>query len=348
MNYLKYAIEDFIMDESFQAYYLKKDQKHVNFWQRFKSKHPEKINEIEQAEKILDSLYHNIPELSDKEFGRELNKVNRIFEEDDLDLFDQEEELLARPSKWTLSYGQKVMISFVVLIAFISIAYLLKTSRTFNEAAQPVYMTEKYNPYGQKSSLYLNDGTFVILNSDSKLKFPADFYDSLRSFHLEGQAYFKVARGMNGFEIFTDHLKISGQQTSFAVRAYPEDQEVSIAVEHGRVEVEYHNSKNGISFVLNSQQKGIFDKASQSFSKINLFQQDDLAWKDGHLVFDELNINQLAMRLTRWYGVNVENRNYTDQAVYSGSFQKQSLPEVLETLGITFNQNGQTIFLIKQ
>ncbi|PWJ43824.1 hypothetical protein [Sediminitomix flava] len=49
----QYKVEDFVEDESFQSYVLKKDQKDIAFWATWKVKHPEKSKDMEEAENLI-------------------------------------------------------------------------------------------------------------------------------------------------------------------------------------------------------------------------------------------------------------------------------------------------------
>ena len=54
--------------------------------------------------------------------------------------------------------------------------------------------TEVKSPYGSRSEIKLPDGTSVILNAGSTLKYRNDFNQPNRDIDLYGEAYFKVAK----------------------------------------------------------------------------------------------------------------------------------------------------------
>jgi hypothetical protein len=75
MDYSSFTMEDFISDESFQAFVYNTDVAHVTFWKTWIAQHPEKSHEIEQAIEILNSFKsaQKIPVPVDK--NQELQKL---------------------------------------------------------------------------------------------------------------------------------------------------------------------------------------------------------------------------------------------------------------------------------
>ena len=62
------------------------------------------------------------------------------------------------------------------------------SSTTYNEIKAPL---------GARSEIRLNDGTEVMLNAGSSIKYRSDYNLDNRDLVLEGEAYFKVARNHN-------------------------------------------------------------------------------------------------------------------------------------------------------
>lgn len=53
---------------------------------------------------------------------------------------------------------------------------------------------EIYVPYGKRQKVVLPDGTKVILNAGSYMKYPRQFGKEDRYVHFKGEAYFDVAK----------------------------------------------------------------------------------------------------------------------------------------------------------
>src|SRR5690606_29105984 len=91
--------------------------------------------------------------------------------------------------------------------------------------------------WGQKSTITLSDGTTIKLNSGSRLRYPEAFDEGLREVHLEGEAFFDVARNEHSpFVVRTKSVTTRVLGTSFNIEAFP-DEQISVTVATGKVEV---------------------------------------------------------------------------------------------------------------
>lgn len=58
MNYVKYLVEDFVLDQSFKDWVLHNQNAQNAFWELWIKHHPEKYEEIKEARKII-MILHN-------------------------------------------------------------------------------------------------------------------------------------------------------------------------------------------------------------------------------------------------------------------------------------------------
>ena len=58
MNYLKYLVEDFVLDQNFKDWVLHHQNAQHAFWELWIDKHPEKYEDIKEARKIILILYN--------------------------------------------------------------------------------------------------------------------------------------------------------------------------------------------------------------------------------------------------------------------------------------------------
>ena len=85
-----------------------------------------------------------------------------------------------------------------------------------------------YARMGENNSLELPDGSTIILNSDSQMKFSKKFNISNRTIYLRGEAYFDIKKGGFPFIVNTDYATITVLGTSFNVRSREDGFELGV------------------------------------------------------------------------------------------------------------------------
>jgi len=177
--------------------------------------------------------------------------------------------------------------------------------------------------------LTLADGTVVTINSDSKLKFPVLFNGETREVWLSGEAYFQVEH--NPEKPFIVHAAGADTRvlgTEFNVKAYNNDQVEEVTLVEGSVEFTVGDQQVRLEpgyQVCTDLSLGELSKAR----KVDTYMYT--AWKDGTMYFDDISLEELMIRLNRWYNFDYE---FTDEA----------LKERLFTGGVKKSDDLQKIF----
>lgn len=194
---------------------------------------------------------------------------------------------------------------------------------------------------GQKSTIFLPDGTKVRLNSGSEITFLSQFTGKERLVELNGEAFFEVASDPSRpFIVASKEIETIAIGTSFNVKAYPEDKEVMVSLASGKVKIKQKHNFEDQSFelVLDPGHQAIYNTAKNTIRKTEFNAKRTLSWKDNILYFEDAEWEEIVNQLERWYGVKiaVENEIYEDK-LYSGEFNDASLKNVLESLSFTKN-----------
>jgi transmembrane sensor len=233
----------------------------------------------------------------------------------------------------------KVAAAILVLAVFSFIAYFFTENQS--EEVQVVQTITKENQRGRKSTIFLQDGSIIYLNSESSITYPEVFSDSLREVHLQGEAYFEILKNeIKPFVVYSNDIKISVLGTSFNVHAFAENDVVKVSLSTGRVKLERMGEgvgKNNESIELQPGQSVSYSEEKRSFSDISTFDPNlELGWKDGKLVFKDASMEKMINRLERWYNVDfvLKNDPYF-RWNYTGEFQNQTLLDVLESLSFS-------------
>lgn len=149
---------------------------------------------------------------------------------------------------------------------------------------------------GQTEDLLLADGSRVVLNENSTLR----FYEAgnERRVTLEGEAFFDVARDENKpFVITTGELETRVLGTSFNVRAYPAEP-VEVAVATGSVQVSDDDEK----VVLKPDELVTYAPTTKKLSATQANEVNAQAWAQKELSYENTQLRELLPALERFYG----------------------------------------------
>lgn len=186
---------------------------------------------------------------------------------------------------------------------------------------------------GQRASVILPDGTKVWLNSHTELTYNGDYGKGNRQVVLSGEGYFEVAKDTTlRFIVKAGEMEVEALGTTFNVKAYQEDGELTTTLFEGKV----RTSVGKDEVILKPDESLSFDKSSR-----RMIVSDDLAayarmWKDNELVFKGATMEEVAVMLDRLYNVKVR---FTSEKVkhyrFSGVIKNNSLDNVIELISLT-------------
>ncbi len=162
---------------------------------------------------------------------------------------------------------------------------------------------EEYNtltaPVGGQFRLILPDGSNVLLNAGSSLKYPTVFSGKKRLVTLTGEGYFEVARDpMFPFEVTAGSNTVQVLGTHFNINAYADEPAVRVTLEEGSVVV---NQKTTLS---PGQQAQISPSSIVKTIRADL--ETELAWKNGLFVFKQAPMEEVMRQVGRWYKCEVD------------------------------------------
>jgi ferric-dicitrate binding protein FerR (iron transport regulator) len=211
--------------------------------------------------------------------------------------------------------------------------------------------------HGSRTMVTLPDGSVVFLNVSSKLTYDYGKEDS-RQVVLEGEAFFDVFKDEERpFVIHTKKMDITVLGTTFNVRAYEEDKTVETSLIQGKVEVTIKGevpekvilSPNQKIVLYNEERQpqvvsvpvqGSPDREVYRLEEVTVNPLDSLvaetAWKENCLVFNNERFADIALKMERWYDVQIifENAAVKDYR-FTGTFINETVTQTLEALRFT-------------
>lgn len=163
-------------------------------------------------------------------------------------------------------------------------------------------------PAGHRHAVSLSDGTMVMLNSGSKLVFPADFVEKTREVYLVGEGYFEVSKNpQKPFIVKTDKMDIRVLGTKFNISAYADEKVTSAVLVEGSVSIVVQDGR----FLGNTTKKlipnqGYFYSSETSMSEIKQVDVADyVSWKDGLFRFKDQPLHNVVQRVSKYYNKNI-------------------------------------------
>jgi transmembrane sensor len=240
----------------------------------------------------------------------------------------------------TFSFFMKA--AAVLLIIFASVFLFVSVPDTpEGETSLPIVTKiEKHALMGQKLTLLLPDGSLVKLNSGSRLIAPEIFQGDIRKVFLEGEAFFAVAEDSSRpFVVETIEMDVQVLGTSFNVRSYPGEENVSVAVLTGKVMVSDRSddAPDNQIFLMPEEMLDYSVEEKRFFEKRQFDPGLVLGWKDQQLVFRDETIKNILTTLSRWYNVQFDIKSILDQErEFTASFNNPTLKEVMESISYSF------------
>ena len=191
-----------------------------------------------------------------------------------------------------LSYAA-VFFAATLLSTVFNYYFLNKTALSGTEVFASIN-----SPRGQITSLTLFDGTTVWLNSGSTLKYSNHFGVSNRVVQLEGEALFEVKKDQNNpFFVEMGDSKIKVHGTTFNAKNYHAEKEVVLL--EGKIEF----IDKGENVFLKPNDRLIENKQTGKITTDQVEASNYSSWIGGKIYFDNESLEDLSLRLERWYDI---------------------------------------------
>ncbi len=190
-------------------------------------------------------------------------------------------------------------------------------------------------PKGGQYQITLPDGSKVWLNAASSLRYPAVFHGNERRIQLTGEAYFEVSPDKSmPFRIETGNQLVEVLGTHFNINGYSNESAITTTLLEGLVKVADLTTKKE-KFLKPGQVAVTTRNGGISIENVN--KEQPVLWKDGFLVFDDIELKDIMRQLERWYNVNVDYSAIPKIRYNVHVSRDLNLSRVLETLEITGN-----------
>jgi transmembrane sensor len=203
---------------------------------------------------------------------------------------------------------------------------------------------------GARDEVVLSDGTRIALDAGSRLRYPETFVGDTREVYLTGEGYFAVTASPDRpFVVHANHAMVKVLGTRFNVRAWQQDQRVTVAVEEGTVSLGSEGAvEEGV--VIDRGMVSTLPGTGRPSEPRAADIGKHLGWMRNEAFFDSAPLSEVLHQLERWHRVRIVLEDTTvkeDQLTLH--IQAKSLDNALELIsaltGLGCERSADTVRL---
>lgn len=351
MDYSKFDIADLLTDDAFLRWAQQPDEASDRFWAEFLAVNPQRAETVRKARRMAQDL-----EQAQRDSAAEDESTLRRM------WGHIEENTIATPVRrignWHLLSGYAAAAVLLMLGAF----WWFGQSTNINQDLPAVMNTATADP--QVAALFttaqgprkvaLPDGSRIQLSANSSLRFPKAFDPEKREVYLVGEAFFEVVKQpQQPFLVHTDEIVTRVIGTSFRVKAFKNQRDVSVDVKTGKVTVYIRQSEESNldpknSVTLTPNQKVIYEAAHEGLQK-RVTENPIPLTKNIPLIFDDAPIREVFQAMERVYGIPIlYDKTSLAQCTLTTSIDDLTLFDqmklICKAVGATYDQqDGQIV-----
>jgi len=216
-----------------------------------------------------------------------------------------------------------------------------------NAASASVAYNTMTTPKGKQFRLKLPDGTEVVLNAASSIRYPVAFQGNEREVFLEGEAWFNVKTDpAKPFRVkIPDQAAVEVLGTAFNIRCYKEEPVVKATLLSGKIRFVKNENRQLLSPGQQLQQ--FSDGAVKMMPAVDTGQV--MAWKNGEFSFQHLPLEEAIREIARWYDLEPVFTGKMPAFEFYGSMGRnlsaQQVVKLLNNMGLPVSINGNRLII---
>lgn len=249
-------------------------------------------------------------------------------------------------------------VRYAVVAATFLVAILvslqLTNSSLLSESELAVEIEREYREYntqrGQRTRIILTNGSVIHLNGESSLRIPKTLREGEDiDVYLDGEAYFIINNNADDvrFRVYAGETVTTVLGTSFNVKSYEEDAEVTVVVASGRVSFGTMGDGDRQAAILTKSYKGIISNGGSPevsyVEDLNIY----YGWTEGELIFESENLSQMKTRLERWFGIEIQvdslAENVLSNTLTASFSERQPVEDVLQSISLVLDLSFEKV-----
>lgn len=324
----KISVELLAADEQFQQWVASPTPEREDYWKEWTKEHPEHQSTLADARQLLLHLQLTGEPTSanvQQEVWANLQPV-----------------LKEKHSATFYNWSTRAKVGVAAALATVAAASILLFT----------YLTTTTNyqtAYGETKEITLPDGSTLMLNANSSVRFASDWQSvEVREVWLEGEAFFNVRQislSADGnvrlpFIVHSQNMDVEVLGTTFNVKDRQEYSEVVLNT--GKVSVTPQMKQQTAPIAMNPGDRLAYSANEQAWRIQQVNPEIPTAWRHQELIFDEMQLKEIAQLLEDVYGYDisfatVEMESYT----FTGNIKTDEIELLLPMLGRSFGLQVQ-------
>lgn len=301
-KYLKYQVEDWVTDDDF-IHFIHEGGDEMGSILNDISMDPKMASYINEAKKLILGLDQTSVLIEDSKLDDIFNRINATIDKNQNLKFTESKRPALKIAIWTIG----IAASITLLLMF----------NPFSNAGNQIISTQ----IAEHQTIALPDESLVELNNVSTLSFDSKNWNKKRNVRLNGEAFFKVAKGSK-FIVQSPQGKVSVLGTQFNI--YDRDGYYEVECLEGKVQVDL---KDGTTYVLLAGDK----LSSKQGTPVNLEKKkvEKIDWLNNYVDIKEMPLSKVLEEVSRYYDVEFENVETIKLKPYTGFFTTKSLDSAI-------------------
>ena len=340
MSFQHCTIDDLLADESFRQWVLNSSLEASQHWEALLAQYPEKTIEVQQARRILlaSARMVNQPRASDEQLATLWQRIQHtvahpVSQPTSLPL-TRSPRTRSIPRRWRWKAAASVALLLVTGFVY---WFVIPTT------GERLMTTQK----DEQQSITLPDGSQVILNELSTLRYPAGWQGDAREVWLDGEAFFYVKPRFQPTNEANELAGAKGTKVKFVVHTASLDVEVygtrfSVSSGAQKSQVVLQSGEVTVQTTADAQrivmQPGDFVEVTPG-NTVHKHVNSALytAWKEEKVVFEQVPIAEVAEWIEDRYNQTVIlKKPALDTLHLTATLPSSDLEVLLETLSLIY------------
>lgn len=164
-------------------------------------------------------------------------------------------------------------------------------------------------PAGQLATVSLPDGSDVLMNSGSEIRYRRGLAGTTRKVILEGEAYFDVAKDTKPFIVETFNAEVTVLGTEFNVRSWTHvpNPQTEVMLDEGQVSFNAKLDPATAVLLKPGQMSRVVGVEAVPVQPFDFLKSMELVWRDGGISFIDKSVASILAGVEKKYGIQIEN-----------------------------------------